>query len=370
MPVMTPSAMSTNRYKEALLASEKVTPQTGVDVRPGVQVKQTTGGIQVLRLHYSAHPERNPEMNPEWKAAERRKYTSQASWDREQEIRDEAGGGELVFADTLITHWDKIVITDPHWRPEPTWAVDGGMDYGRTNPTVFERTYVDHAGVIYFSGEYYVPGLEVWEHIPAIKQMIDLQRIKSIRADPSIFNSTMEQSSSGHSQERAKSVNRLYEEHGIKNLWKFAGDRSDVSFAERLLSHWANLDQREPTVKIVCRNYSERPQHGLHQWDCPNLLWELMRTRRTKLTAQQLLNRNVSEAIVDKDNHARDACKYVVMTYPAPAKKPYGMRVQERIDTLWKIDPTMAMFKAPEIIKQEKGRYEPTVYGGRARNRS
>jgi hypothetical protein len=45
---------------------------------------------------------------------------------------------------------------------------------------------------------------------------------------------------------------------------------------------------------------------GLHNWDCPNLLWELMRTRRVKLTAQHLLTKNVAEAIVDKDNHARD----------------------------------------------------------------
>ena len=51
------------------------------------------------------------------KHGRRRTYTSQSEWDREQEIIDEAGGGELVFADTLVTYWDKIVITDPAWRP-------------------------------------------------------------------------------------------------------------------------------------------------------------------------------------------------------------------------------------------------------------
>jgi hypothetical protein len=105
----------------------------------------------------------------------------------------------------------------------------------------------------------------------------------------------------GEAQQRAKSVNELYVEQGIELFSSFALDRSDVSFAGRLMMHWANLDKREPSVKIVCRNYSEKPQPGLHNWDCPNLLWELMRTRRVKLTAQQLLSRNLSEAIVDKD---------------------------------------------------------------------
>jgi hypothetical protein len=47
-----------------------------------------------------------------------------------------------------------------------------------------------------------------------------------------------------------------------------------------------------------------------------------MRTRRAKLTAQQLLSRNSSEAIIDKDNHARDAMKCVLMSHPEPTSKP------------------------------------------------
>jgi hypothetical protein len=91
----------------------------------------------------------------------------------------------------------------------------------------------------------------------------------------------------------------------------------------RLFFFWTNtsISKREPSVKIVCRNFSEKPQHGLHQWDCPNLLWELLRMRRVKLTAQQLFSRNLSEAIVQKDNHATDACKHLVMSHPEPTIK-------------------------------------------------
>ena len=340
---------------EALQQTKDLPAQSEVDVRPGVRVRRTTGGIPVVRVHYTAHPDRNLETHPEWKKDERRKYTSQADWDREQEIRDEAGGGELVFADTLVTHWDKIVITDARWRPDPTWRVEGGADYGKTNPTVVERCYFDHDGNGYFCGEYYVPGLEVWQHAPRLKEMQDIFRMDVCHADPSIFSRTMEQTPRpGEAQQRARSINELYEDQGLSIFSPFHGDRSDVSFAERLLMHWGNLEECEPTIRIVCRNYSERPQPGLHNWDCPNLLWELMRIRRVKLTAQQLLTRNLSEAIVDKDNHAVDSCKYIVMSHPEPTRKPYQERVEERLNKLWQGDPTQAMLQLSKIQQEER----------------
>ena len=48
------------------------------------------------------------------KHGRRRTCASQSEWDREQEIIDEAGGGELVFADTLVTYWDKICYHRSH----------------------------------------------------------------------------------------------------------------------------------------------------------------------------------------------------------------------------------------------------------------
>jgi hypothetical protein len=111
-----------------------------------MNVHRTKGGIPVLSIHYSADPERDPEIHPEWKRTERRTYSSQAAWDREQEMVDEAGGGELVFADTLTTYWNRIVITDPNWQPSPHWRVEAGFDHGKTNPTALLRAYIDGDG--------------------------------------------------------------------------------------------------------------------------------------------------------------------------------------------------------------------------------
>lgn len=373
MPDEILSATTNSRAVEMLAVTAKLPPQTVVEVRRGVSLRRTSGRIPVWRFHYSCHPDRDPKLSPDWKSTERRKYTSQAAWDSEQEIIDEAGGGELVFADTLITYWKKIVIEDPRWQPDPEWTVQGGGDHGKTNPTVVERAYVDFDGTIIFAGEYYQPGKEVWQHAPQIRKMPDFARMDPCFFDPTAFDMTLQQSQRpGQTAERAKSIGELYQEQGIEVFSPFAGDRSDVSFAARLHLHWADLENREPTVKIVCRNYSEKPQLGLHPWDCPNLLWELMRARRQKLTAQQLLSRNTSEALVDKDNHARDAMKYMVMSHPEPAQKSLERRVGERLDAIRQRtgDPnseaaaTMAVLQYQKILREETEEDEPQYSGG------
>ncbi len=362
--------MSKEKALGALQKSKEVGPQTSVAVRRGLEIRRTAGGILVIRHHYTADPSRDPELNPQWKAEQRKVYTSQAAWDREMEIMDQAGGGELVFADTLVTHWSKIVVEDPRWRPDPHWRVEGGFDHGKTNPTCLLRCYVDYAGTIWLAGEYYQPGQEVWQHAPALREMPDIRKLTVTYADPTIFDTTMQQSNRnqpsapGKAAERAKSINELYIEEGIELFSPFYGDRSDISFAARLMMHWANLEEREPTVKIVCRNYAEKPFPGMHPWDCPNLLWELMRTRRVKLSAQQLAGRNASEAIVDKDNHARDAMKYIVMSHPEPAGKTLEQLVAEEIKPLIEAgDPTSAMVRylqmtaKPKVLPATIGRY-------------
>lgn len=367
MPAETLFAMLKTNVQQAIERSKRVPAQTPVEIMKGMTLRRTEGGIPVVRLHYSAHPQRDPETHPEWKAIERKLYTSQAAWDREQEIMDEAGGGELVFADTLLTWWKKIVITAPEWRPDPKWRVEAGFDHGKTNPTALERCYVDHEGTIYFCGEYYMPGLEIWQHAPNIRAMSDIVKVAACYADPTIFDMTLQQSQTpGKAPERARSFNELYVEQGIELFSPFAMDRSDVSFAGRVMTHWRDLEHREPSLKIVCRNYSEKPQPGLHNWDCPNLLWEMMRTRRVKLTAQQLLSRNTSEAIVDKDNHARDACKYILMSHPEPTLKSAQQLAAEAVKPLAEQgDLTSAAIRYAQVMGDSSRQVRPTRLGRR-----
>jgi len=45
------------------------------------------------------------------------------------------------------------------------------------------------------------------------------------------------------------------------------------------------------------------------------------RACRKELTQTQLQNKNPSEKMVDKDNHLRDALKYLVLSLPEPTQK-------------------------------------------------
>jgi hypothetical protein len=235
-------------------------------------------------------------------------------------------------------------------------------------------------------GEYYMPGKEIWEHAAELKKMEDIRKIRRCPADPSIFPDLHQQSG----KEQAKSTNDLYIENGIALFSQFQGDRSDLSFAARILSqHWANLGPtdreledyspeeqeeilskfRKPTLKIVCRNYSDAPQYGLHNWDSPNLLWEMMRMRKKKLTAIQLMSRNPTEQIIDKDNHGWDASKYWIMSLPEPTYKSPHELAMEAIAHIPQEDVTSRVVRYQEALYDQERAEQPVAMGKTGRRR-
>ena len=106
-----------------------------------------------------------PPRDSEWAQRERQKYSSQAAWDREKGIVHEAGGGELLFAEILNRHADKIIIRNSNFQVPPFWKRIGGFDHGKTNPTAALVTAIDCDGTIYCLGEYYQPGLTPRQHM-------------------------------------------------------------------------------------------------------------------------------------------------------------------------------------------------------------
>lgn len=91
---------------------------------------------------------------------------------------------------------------------------------------------------------------------------------------------------------------------------------------ERIFEHWRDRDARQPSLKIVCPYDLSRKRFGLFAKGCPNLLGELMRTRQEQLSVQQLVRKNPTEAMVDKDNHLRDALKYFLQSLPSSSERP------------------------------------------------
>ncbi len=322
-------------------------PQTYAEIMRGLSVKRKDSGIPVVRIHYTAIPERD---TPEWKEKEQKKFTK-SGWDREWEIIDEAGGGDRIFADTLTTFENKIIIRDPLWFPDPQWQVVAGFDHGTRNPTALLKGYIDFEGTIYLAGEFYqmrtdtYPN-EIWQNAPRILSMPDIGRARWVSADPSIFFDTQAQSDGGQS-----SIGAIYRKHGVRFLSPYEGDRGDVSKIARITERWGNLAEEEPRLRIVCRNESDRIQPGLHGFDCPNLLWELRRMRLKEMTATQLLVRNASEQAVDRDNHLIDALSYILGRLPRPTPVPLSAKLEQVVHGL---DPFSASIAAQRFIAQQR----------------
>jgi hypothetical protein len=298
----------------------------------------------VYRVHYSA----DPEHGQEWLAQERNKYSSQAAWDREQEIIHEAGGGERLFAEVL-SRWEDKILIDPYesgFQPSPYWKRISGFDHGKANPTAALVGCVDYDGVLYILGEYYQPGLSPRQHRPNL-MMLNGFINSEVLADPSIFYKTQAQSDGTF-----KAIADLYLEEGIANLMP-APSNNELTGMERILSHWVELDHRAPTLRIVCPRSKRdiaRPIYGLHNDGCPNLLWELRRARREELSAGQLVHRNPSERIVDKDNHLRDCLKYIVSALLEPTRQTPEMKAMDAIKNIPLHDVTSRMIRYQDAM--------------------
>jgi len=381
---------------KALEQIEKAPPQTLVEVVRGFSVKLKANGIPVGRIHYSADPDRDPSTakGKIWYDAKRLEYDSNHSgWEREYEIVDEAGGGERIFADIFTRYGSVIIIRDPAWAPNPDWGVVFGFDHGGTNPTVLEKCYLDSDGNRYFAGEFYryktkdwdntissnaraITGMELNENkvlVPAkvlgtggtmvgyVEPMPDLKRARWINADPSIFWET-EPTKEGQLLAAAS----IYAGLGLR-MRAYEGERSDLAYVQRLQDDvWGSLHSNKPKMYIVCRNESDTRQPGLHPYDSPNLLWEMKRIRRAELTARQLMTQNQTEKIVDKDNHAWDASKYVNMQFPKSEPIPAAKQLEAITKDL---NPMSAQIAAERFISRMSGAGRMTRYDMRNKKR-
>ena len=320
-----------------------------------------------MSLHYSAIPDRDPETEKgaEWFKKENGGYASQAMWKKEQEMDAYATGGEAVFGSVLNNPrlYEMVVESDPYWYPDPRWDVVAAFDHGVANATGLLKAYIPREELdprtgqkapleIWLCGEYYRYRNDDWtnnvdENVAEMKKMPDLERARWIKADPSIFYDAV-------AAEKGAPTN-IYQTYKKNNMWPmtaYEGVRSDVTFVEWVMSDWWKgiAGGRKPRLHIVCRNPSDRPQPGLHPFDCPNLLWEMKRAKRVQMTSRQLLTKNASEALVNKNNHLMDPLKYILGTVRNPTEVPSEEIIEGMLQGL---DPFTAGLRGRFLMSTE-----------------
>jgi len=296
----------------------------------GIQTGLSVEGVRVTRIHYSADPGKDPSttQGAEWIKREMQGYRGMTDprWRKEMEIDFDAHGGQLLFP-YLLEHENSIFVPPVNVSG---YRLVAGLDYGTRNPSAFEVLSVDYDGNISAVWEYYEPPKNPQETddqfrsrkgykalSTAIKSCPYFSKGLTIYADPSLWNKTQE----GNDPQGLKSMADLFVQEGI---FLSPGQRGrDFTCYEKLNSKFWK-EPAKPRLKIM-RN-------------CPWLWWEMQRLRFADFSSTVMVNKNLQEKIVDKDNHAFDAFKYCAMTIPEFTERP-ALKLashDKRIDDLYK----------------------------------
>ena len=272
---------------------------------PGIQTCRTKEGVRLIRVHYTADEDKDPQRDgKEWFARELVGYKGidDPRWRKEMEIDFKAMGGQLLFP-YLGFHEKSIFV--------PPFDVSGikkiaGLDYGPRSPSAFEvRCKVGDD--LYNVHEYYEEPIGKSESeeefkkrkgykalCRAILSYPDLGDVQFIFADPQLWERTQE------TKHGFTTIAALFQEEGVHLTPGRKG--GDFAYYERMNNdYWADPDK--PKYKIFKT--------------CVWLWYECKRLRFAEWAAASQVNRNLREEIVDRDNHAWDACKYRDMGKPS-----------------------------------------------------
>lgn len=315
----------------------------------GITEWQASSGFKVLRIHYSADPDKDPETDKgrEWLTKELEgvpQGISSAQWRREMEIDWEAAGGDLVFPQ-LSVYRSRIVVA-PFTVPE-TWDLYASFDYGHRNPSSFHVYALDYDRNPWTVWEYYKAGVGYRDTAKAIRACPYYDKLACAPiADPSIWNQSQE------TENEMKSVAQLFEEIPELNdegpVYFAKGKRGgDVTVAEYVNGFlWNGLDTgSQPRWRIFAT--------------CPMQIWELEKLRYAEWTGTLMTqNRNEREQIVDRDNHAWDDAKMFFTQFFMGPQRPDPPKAHDKLKTAdprsyreWEaVDKMFRTKKSPESL--------------------
>lgn len=147
----------------------------------GIQTWWLDRGGKVVRIHYTADPDKDPERNGlEWYTSLREQYPDEATWRQEMEIDFSAYSGQLVYPQYTDSYPQVI---EPIQIPvdAPRWRV---IDYGRRNPTCC-LWFAEIDNEYYVYREFYQAELPVSEIKRQITDMSEGEDYIATWVDPS-----------------------------------------------------------------------------------------------------------------------------------------------------------------------------------------
>ena len=294
----------------------------------GISKYWSKAGFAVMRIHYSADPEKDPanSTGAEWLERELRGYpggSASSSWRQEMEIDWDAAGGDLVFPD-FEPYRNKITV-DPFEVPE-SWFLFGSYDYGQRNASSYHVHALDYDGNVWTVWEFYSTAFGYLQQARIIRSNPFWKRLQCNISDPQIFDKNQQQTSIGGDSNVLKSVADLFAEippdplepDGIDGPIYFVPGKhgGDLTVAEWVKGNlWRDLKTEMPRWRIFR--------------SCPFLIWELGKLRYADWSAMAQETKNLREEVVSKDNHAWDDMKYFLLQFMIGPQKPPREKYQD-----------------------------------------
>ncbi len=257
----------------------------------GVGLRTGDNGFHILRLHYTAHPDRR---DPEWKKNARRAYQPH-EWEQEQEISFTARGGEKV----LTPPFDRARHVIPHFIPPPDWPMGLSVDPGYRNPMAACLYALDYSDNVYKVDEIYAKGLHVAQATDLILALLK----KYERPLESLAWCVIDNEAKKLRQGMQRSLQDQYQEHGI--YFSLAPRVTDEEGHNLIRSYLQNtLSEQDIGPKGPGLYYME---------NCRASIQEVINLAYTSTRAEDL---NLPEKAEDKDNHTIDADKNFLSLHP------------------------------------------------------
>lgn len=259
--------------------------------------RNANNGYTVCAIHFSADPSKD---SLEWFKAET-KTLRDDQIKREYLLDAASRSGQKAFP---------YLEMKPHkWLRETKYPIPknhtiiAGLDFGGTNPTAITFYQIDERARFHAFWEFYKPS-SPGEIARVLKNHPLWDRVQKVVADPSIFNKNQ------HNKDRPDlitSIGDQLEMLGIYNLERGVNDR--IAGFQR--------------VKHMLR-YSEF-NADLNPWltfapECVNLWRELTGLVFKEQSPEDLLNKNLDEDVVKKNDHAYDQMRYALMSWKVPSE--------------------------------------------------
>lgn len=279
----------------------------------GILDYKTKSGFRVVKVHYSADPEKDPKTDEgqEWLRRSLEGVmggVTSSAWRREMEIDFSAKGGTKIFPELEAMH--ESILVDPFVVPD-WWKIEGGYDFGRRNPFSYHDYAIDGDRGIFVVYEAYGSDFEIPAQVRLIKASPFFSRVGIRHADPSIW------AEDEHNERRDgyTSKQQIFSELGIH----FAkGRQDDIAGIERLEKMLFDVEIYEGGVRRVPK---KAPQIKIFK-TCMNLWNELINLRWSEHSVKVEEERGKKEELKQTDNHAWDDLKYFLLSLPDESVKP------------------------------------------------